>query len=165
MSKRAIVIALAALLCAATVHASGFSVLLKSGQTFETRYPPVDAEWSADVSMILTDQGNWIALDKADISEVTSEVESAGIGERIGPATVIVGWGYNDGAGDGEGEGEGGADGAGGAGGLPAFLTGGDNGAGGAASGAASSYTIEQFVDTGQAGASGGIPVDSVVYQ
>lgn len=160
------------LLGAAALQAEVFTVVLENGQAFDTRYRPIDAEWDSGVAMILTDQGNWIALDKADIVDITSTIESSGFGYRIDAATVVVGWTYNDGEMAEEGVGLDEAIAAGGAGGADR--------AGGVSIGAAglpsqsatdegglpsSTYTIDQFVNTGSAGESGGIPVDSIVYQ
>lgn len=166
----ALVVAGMLLFGAATLHAEVFTVVLENGQAFDTRYRPIDAEWDSEVAMILTDQGNWIALDKADIVDITSTIESSGFGYRIDATTVVVGWTYNDGDLPDEGEqidqaltgGAGGVsrDGAVsiGAAGVPSQAA--------TESGAPSTtFTIDQFVNTDAAGDSGGIPVDSIVYQ
>ncbi len=157
------------LLISTGASAGVFTVVLNNGQTFDTRYYPVDAEWDESVSMILSDQGNWIALEKGDIAEVTSTIDESGFGYRIDTSTVVVGWTYNEDGGTDGGAGAGGAGGfdgvggvAGGAGGL-----GGAAGAGAAGQPAADDggYSIDQFVSTGAAGAAGGIPLEYTSYQ
>ena len=168
MSKRWIPLAIPLLLLAAAAQAGDvFTVVLHNGKTFDSRYLPVDAEWDENVSMLLTDQGNWIALPKGDIADVTSTTEEGGFGIRLDATTILLGWTYNEGDDDFEG-GEGGAGAAGGpAGTLAAGSPGGalqQGGQPGAEGGSDDSYSIDQFVSTTDAGAGGGIPVEYTVY-
>lgn len=107
--------ALLLLSMAAVVGAGTYTVTLKNGTTFETRYKPVNAEWDDGIMMIGTDQGNWIALAKDDVTEVTSSVEESGFGYQLDTTTIFMGWSPNeDPAADGsDGGGEGGASGEG----------------------------------------------------
>ncbi len=161
MSKRFALSFLVLLMLSVTgVQASAFTVVLNNGQTFDTRYYPVDAEWDDAVSMILSDQGNWIALDKQDIAEVTSAVDESGFGYRLDTSTLVVGWTYNEGD---EGGGSGGADGGDGVGGAGGI--GGVGGTAGTAQSADEGYSIDQFVNTGSAGSTGGIPLEYTSYE
>ncbi len=94
--RRLSVLLIVALLCAATAQAAVYTVTLQNGTSFDTRYRPVDADWSEDVSMILTDQGNWIALEKSEIADVTSAIESSGFGYQLDTTTIFIGWSPND---------------------------------------------------------------------
>ncbi len=99
MTGRAIrLLALALLfgLAASVASAQVYTVTLNNGTTFETRYEPRDAEFSEDVVILATDQGNWIALEKADIADVVSSVEATGFGYQLDTTTVIIGWSPND---------------------------------------------------------------------
>ena len=152
------------LIAASSASAQVYTVVLEGGSSFDTRYEPIDAEWDDSVSMILTDQGNWIAIAKEDILDVISEVESSGFGYRLDTSTIVVGWTYNDetqldengnpadpslnqGAFDPRAAGY-----------VPV-----EGNIGGAPE-ARDSYSIDQFVDTGNAG-QGGIPLEYTVYQ
>jgi hypothetical protein len=94
---------------AAVASAGTYTLTLKNGTTFETRYKPVTAEWDDSIMMIGTDQGNWIALRKDDVTEVISSVEESGFGYQLNTTTVFMGWSPNeDPAADGGDGGEGG---------------------------------------------------------
>ncbi len=83
--------------CISTVaSAQVYTVTLHNGTTFESRYEPKDADFSEDVVILATDQGNWIALEKADIADVTSSVEETGFGYQLDTTTIIIGWSPND---------------------------------------------------------------------
>lgn len=162
-------IALAALLLsvffAGSASAQVYTVVLEGGASFDTRYEPIDAEWDSSVSMILTDQGNWIAISKDDILQVVSEVEASGFGYRLDTSTIVVGWTYNDGD-DGQQYDDDGnpIPAAGGAAFDPRAA--GYSPLDGSLYGPeeSDSYNIDQFVNTGEAG-SGGIPLEYTVYQ
>jgi hypothetical protein len=85
-----------ALLCVTAAQAAVYTITLKNGTSFDSRYRPVDAEWDENVSMFVTDQGNWIALEKAEIADVTSAVEVKGFGYQLDTTTVVIGWSPND---------------------------------------------------------------------
>lgn len=153
---------LAILLClatATTASAALFTVTLSNGTIFETRYRPVEADWDDSVVMILTDQGNWIALAKADVADVVSEAEATGFGYQLNTTTLFVGWTPNDLVDDdAEGEdGEGG--GSGGGNSSPANAQ-----DGGEYEEDGGSFSLEQFVDIPVAGDNiGGISLDASI--
>lgn len=93
---RLIVLAAAFFLLATSVQASFFTVTLKNGTSFSTRYRPVVAEWDPNVSMIMTDKGNWIALANNEIADVVSVFEESGFGYQPNTTTRYVGWSPND---------------------------------------------------------------------
>ena len=97
MSTRSLVlVAIAALLVAGPAAAEIYTVTLANGNSFETRYRPKEAGWDADTIMVLTDVGNWIAIDKADIASVLSQTENNGFGKVIDTTTIAIGWAPND---------------------------------------------------------------------
>lgn len=96
----------------ATVAGAGtYTVTLENGTSFVTRYKPEDASWDDSMVTFATDRGNWIALAKDEIVEITSEVEESGFGYQVNTSTLFVGWSPNDLVPE---EGEGGEGGAGG---------------------------------------------------
>ncbi|MEL7060499.1 MAG: hypothetical protein AAGN46_10775 [Acidobacteriota bacterium] len=125
-------------LVAGEAQAQFFTVTMDNGTSFETRYKPIEANWDDDVVLIMTDQGNWTALRKDEITDVSSEAEESGFGYRVDTATLFLGWTPNDLVDDGEGGGEG--DGGDGGSRYEAFdapLT----------EPGVNDYTLEQFVD------------------
>lgn len=80
------------LLVATTAGAALFTVTLENGTTFETRQRPVSAEWDEDYAMLRTDQGNWIALRKDEIADVTTDSEAQGFGYQVDASTLFIGW-------------------------------------------------------------------------
>ena len=96
-AQRSIILAgVLLVLLAASAQAVFYTVTLKNGTTFETRYRPVQAEWDANVSMFMTDRGNWIAVDNRDIADVTSVLEETGFGYQLDTTTKFIGWTPND---------------------------------------------------------------------
>lgn len=81
---------------ATCAQATFYTVTLKNGTTFETRYRPIAAEWDSTVSMLITDKGNWIALANEDIADVVSVYEENGFGYQLDVSTRYVGWSPND---------------------------------------------------------------------
>jgi len=158
--RLALTAVLASLFAAASVEAQIYTVIIKGGASFDTRYEPVEADWDPSVKMILTDQGNWIALDNQDIIDIVSGVEAQGFGYRLDTSTIVLG-SYHEGLAD-EADPSNPAAQAGdfdarAAGYIPV------EGEIGRPS-ESDSFTVEQFVDTGDAGA-GGIPLEYTVYQ
>jgi len=90
-----VVVALAA---AVTLPAAAdvFTVELVSGASLATRYKPIEDPGDASKVLLLTDQGNWIALRKDTIADVTSETELKGFGLVIDSQTVFLGVSAND---------------------------------------------------------------------
>ena len=89
-------IVLAVFLVASSAQAIFYTVTLKNGTTFETRYRPNQADWDENVSMLLTDQGNWIALHNDEIADVVSVFEESGFGYQLDTSTRIIGVTPND---------------------------------------------------------------------
>jgi hypothetical protein len=97
MSKRPIIILAAVMLIATTPAMSMvFTVHLKNGNTFETRYQPKVAEWDENKVVLLTGVGNRITLLKDDIAEITAESQAKGFGTVIDTTTLVLGWAPND---------------------------------------------------------------------
>lgn len=84
------------LFAAAAAEAGIFTVTLTNGSSFDTRYRPVEADWDSSVVMIRTDTGNWIALKKSEVADVTSSIEQSGFGYQLDTTTVFLGWTPND---------------------------------------------------------------------
>lgn len=76
--------------------ATTYIVELVNGTTFETRYQPEEASWDDSVLMLLTQYGNWIALSKDDVVDVTTDVEARGFGKVIDTKTISLGILAND---------------------------------------------------------------------
>lgn len=137
-----LVVVLITALVALPALAETFTVKLKNGSSFATRYRPQEASWDPGTVMLLTDFGHWIALPRADIETVESELESRGFGKYINTTTIDLGIAPNDLPSPGEAEET-----------TPLqqlqnMLQ----------QQPQKSYDIQQFVDPGQAG-QGGLPV------
>lgn len=91
-----LLLASAVLLLAPVASAATYIVTLENGTTFETRYQPEEADWDSSVVMLLTQYGNWIALPKEDVTDVTTDLESRGFGKVIDTNTVSLGILAND---------------------------------------------------------------------
>jgi len=76
--------------------AASYIVTLTGGDVFESRYQPQTASFDDGMVLLLTEFGNWIALDKADIADVTTDVESRGFGKVIDTKTISLGILPND---------------------------------------------------------------------
>ncbi len=97
MSIRSLtLVVLVALLVAVPATTEIYTVTLNNGSTLESRYRPKEAGWDASLVLILTDVGNWIAIDKASIASVTADIENAGFGKVIDTTTIAIGWSPND---------------------------------------------------------------------
>ncbi len=88
--------AVAACALATPLAAEIFHVELTDGHVFDTRYKPEEASWDSTVVLLLTDTGNWIAVPKAEIADITTETENKGFGKVIDTTTVLLGWAAND---------------------------------------------------------------------
>jgi hypothetical protein len=84
--------AFAALPLAATVY----TVTLKNGTTFDSRYQPEYASWDANKVVLMTEYGNRVALDAAEIDSVTVDTENRGFGHQLNASTIALGWAPND---------------------------------------------------------------------
>ena len=81
---------------AAPVAAESYTVNMKSGSSFETRYRPRQASWDAAKVVLLTEHGNSIALRKDDIASVIADSENRGFGRVIDNTTLELGFVAND---------------------------------------------------------------------
>jgi hypothetical protein len=102
---------LAAAVVAAPLAAAVYTVKLKNGNTFETRYEPEDASWDKAMVVFVDEWGNSVALARADIEDIVNDVAAKGYGRLIDSTTIALGWAPNDAAEPAE-EGGGGAAGA-----------------------------------------------------
>lgn len=97
LSKRPIAILTALMLLAvAPAMSSIFKVQLKNGNSFESRYQPKVAEWDENKVVLLTDVGNRISLHKDDIASITVDTQAKGFGTVIDTTTIVLGWAPND---------------------------------------------------------------------
>jgi len=80
----------------APLLADSYTVTLKNGSTFSTRYQPQVASWDATKVVFIDDQGNRISLTRADIASVVSDFENRGFGRSINATTMEMGWAPND---------------------------------------------------------------------
>ena len=94
---RAVLLTAAALaLLAGPALAETYTVSLRSGSTMLTRYQPQEASWDKDMILVLSEVGNWVALQRQDITGITSDTNNRGFGKRINATTVVLGWSAND---------------------------------------------------------------------
>jgi hypothetical protein len=77
-------------------QAISYTVTLKNGTTFESRYQPEYASWDANKVVLMTEFGNRVALAAADIESVTVDSESRGFGHQLNASTLLLGWAPND---------------------------------------------------------------------
>ncbi len=95
-TRLAIAAALALALVALPAAAEIYTITMANGTEFESRQQPKEVDWDDDIVVVLTEVGNWIALDKADIVEVEVDTENRGFGKVIDVHTVSLGWAPND---------------------------------------------------------------------
>lgn len=135
-----LIAALLAAFLAPAALAETYTVTLNTGQVFESRYQPQEAEWDTETVLLMTDVGNWIALPLGLIESVVSASESRGYGIRLDATTLLLGISANDAPAPGE---EGYEEPSAAAPSTPSFFD--------------RSFDIQQFVEPSEAG--GGIPV------
>ena len=78
------------------VSAAVYTVTMKNGSTFDSRYQPEEASWDENLVVLLTEFGNRIALPAAEIDSVSVDSESRGFGHQINSTTMALGWAPND---------------------------------------------------------------------
>ncbi len=78
------------------VSAAVYTVTMKNGSTFDSRYQPEEASWDENLVVLMTEFGNRIALPAAEIDSVTVDSESRGFGHQINSTTMALGWAPND---------------------------------------------------------------------
>ena len=91
-----VAVALAAFLAPAA-EATVYTVTMKNGTTFDTRYQPEEASWDASLVVLMTEFGNRVALPAVDIDSVAVDSESRGFGHQLNASTMALGWAPNDG--------------------------------------------------------------------
>lgn len=96
MRKLSLVLALVVLAGATCAAAESFTVSMKGGNTFETRYRPQVASWDPTKIVVLTELGNRITLSKADVAGISAESENRGFGRVIDNTTLELGLAAND---------------------------------------------------------------------
>ena len=89
-------VAALALLAAAPGSAAVFAVHLTNGAVFESRYRPLDAFYDAGKVILLDEVGNSVAISKADIARIETDVEVSGYGHVLDDTTIALGWAPND---------------------------------------------------------------------
>ena len=95
-AARVLALAAAAALLAVPAAATTWIVELVNGNRFESRYQPEESSWDPTQVLLLTEQGNLIALDRAEIVRVSADVEDRGFGTVIDTKTVSLGILPND---------------------------------------------------------------------
>jgi hypothetical protein len=88
--------AVAFVLVAGTAVAESYTVQLASGATLLTRHRPQEASWDRNMILVLTDVGNWIAVERGEIASIVSDLHNRGFAKRIDATTVVLGWSAND---------------------------------------------------------------------
>jgi len=139
------VIAALMFLSVTTAMATIYTVHLKNGNSFETRYKPRVAGWDPNTIMLTTDVGNKITLLKDDVVDISSDTEVQGYGTVIDTTTIVLGYAPNDRPAPGESTEDPGV----------AMLRALQE------RGGRPDYSVQQFVEPSQAGAStggGGLP-------
>jgi hypothetical protein len=97
MSNRTVLlVALAVVVLAAPATAEIYTVSLNNGTEFQSRHRPEEASFDSTIVLVLTDVGNRIALNKADIISVEADTERDGFGKVIDTHTIALGWAPND---------------------------------------------------------------------
>ena len=90
------IVVVAMIFAAVPSMAEVFTIHMKNGNSFETRYQPRLAAWDESKVVFLTDLGNRITLYKEDIAEISAETEIKGYGTMIDTTTIVLGWAPND---------------------------------------------------------------------
>ncbi len=76
--------------------AAVYTIHLKNGNSFESRYKPRIAGWDENKIMVTTTVGNKITLLRDDIVDITTDTESQGYGTVLDTTTIVLGWAPND---------------------------------------------------------------------
>lgn len=75
-----------------------YTVTLKNGNVLETKYQPEEASFDRNIVLLLTEVGNWIGIQRAEIESVVAAAELSHFGKVIGKNTILLGWAANDAA-------------------------------------------------------------------
>ncbi len=76
--------------------AETYAVKLAGGNSLVTRYQPRQASWDKNVVLVLTDVGNWIALERGDIESIEMQGDLRGFGIKLDAKTTLLGYSAND---------------------------------------------------------------------
>jgi hypothetical protein len=96
LNRTVLLFVLAVVVLAVPATAEIYTVSLNNGTEFQSRHRPQEATFDSSIVMVLTDVGNRIAINKADISSVHAETERNGFGKVIDTHTISLGWAPND---------------------------------------------------------------------
>lgn len=81
---------------ASVAGAEAYTITLHNGNTFLSKYRPVEASYDPSYIVFMTDVGNSISLHKDDVADIVSETEALGFGVVINTTTVLIGELPND---------------------------------------------------------------------
>lgn len=98
--SRAFLFLLAAALIAGPAAAELYTLHLKNGTLISSRQQPQYATWDKNIILVLTDVGNWSAIEAAEVEKVETETQVRGFALRLNANTIFLGWSANDGRGD-----------------------------------------------------------------
>lgn len=73
-----------------------YTIHMKNGNSFESRYKPRIAGWDENKILVTTDVGNKITLYRDDVVDITTDTEAQGFGTVIDTTTIVLGWAPND---------------------------------------------------------------------
>lgn len=90
------VLLVAGVFAALPASATTYTVTMKNGSTFDTRYQPEEASWNPNMVVVMTEFGNRVALPAEEIDSVTVDSESRGFGHQLNNTTMALGWAPND---------------------------------------------------------------------
>ena len=98
MVRACLAVALGVVLLAAALPAGAavFHVTLTNGSVIDSLYEPQEASWDHGMVLVLTDAGNSIGIQKAEIANVASENATRGFGVVINATTISLGEAPND---------------------------------------------------------------------
>jgi hypothetical protein len=96
LNRTVLLVVLAVVVLAVPATAEIYTVSLNNGTQFESRHRPQEASFDSSIVLVLTDVGNRIAINKADISSVDAATERDGFGKVIDTHTIALGWAPND---------------------------------------------------------------------
>lgn len=94
--NRFFALALVGALVALPALAESYTITLKNGTSFLTRYQPEDASWDAEKLVFLDEHGNQLSLAKGDVESIGTELENRGFGHMLNATTLAIGWAPND---------------------------------------------------------------------
>jgi len=95
--RRSLILAFALILALPMVAAAeSYTITLRNGSTFHSRYQPQAAPWDAAKILVRNEFGNMISLDQAEVTSVANDAENRGFGKAINNTTLMLGDAPND---------------------------------------------------------------------